>query len=97
MNGKKIKKKNIMIKIKKIGKTNNYVYDISLDGSFINALGVNTLSKTDGINFKIANKFRYTEEHPYFATGEGRNGKIGKPYTGLAADVQEFEDLYLCV
>lgn len=50
---------------------------------------------TDGINFKIAEKLRYTDEHPYFATGEGRNGKIGKPYTGLAADVQEFEDLYL--
>ena len=50
---------------------------------------------TDGINFKIAEKLRYTDEHPYYATGEGRNGKIGKPYTGLAADVQEFEDLYL--
>lgn len=50
---------------------------------------------TDGINFKIADKLRYTDEHPYFCNGLGRNGKPGKPYTGVAADVQEFEDLYL--
>ena len=50
---------------------------------------------TDGVNFLSAKKLRYTEEHPYYCTGFGRNGKVGKPYTGNEADVQEFEDLYL--
>lgn len=50
---------------------------------------------TDGVNFLSANKLRYTEDHPYYCTGKGRNGKIGKAYTGNEADVQEFEDLYL--
>lgn len=50
---------------------------------------------TDGINFLSGSEFRYTEEHPYYPTGRGRNGKVGVPYTEVAADVQEFEDLYL--
>lgn len=50
---------------------------------------------TDGVNFLSAKTLRYTEEHPYYCTGFGRNGKVGKPYTGNEADVQEFEDLYL--
>lgn len=43
----------------------------------------------------IANKFRYTKEHPYYWNGKGRNGKEGVAYTGIEADIQEFEDIYL--
>ena len=52
-----------MIKFKNIGKTSNYVYDISLDGTVINALGMNVAKQTDGFNFKLPefSKFRYTK------------------------------------
>lgn len=50
---------------------------------------------TDGVNFVIANKLRYTKEHPYYWNGKGRNGKEGVAYTGIEADIQEFEDIYL--
>lgn len=40
-------------------------------------------------------KFRYTDEHPYISTGEGRNTIKGKSYTKVEADVAEFEDLFL--
>ena len=40
-------------------------------------------------------EFRYTDEHPYISKGLGRNFKEGKAYTGVEADVAEFEDLYL--
>jgi hypothetical protein len=74
---------------------NEYVYDISCDGTFINVLGMITAHNTDGVNFLCAKKLRYTEEHPYYCTGKGRNGKVGKAYVGAEADVQEFEDVYL--
>lgn len=72
-----------------------YVYDISLDGTFVNALGMNIVSNTDGINFQIPEALRYDEEHPYVSDGKGRNSVKGKAYTGIAADVREFEDMYL--
>ena len=50
---------------------------------------------TDGINFKIADKLRYTEEHPYISNGKGRNTEKGKAYVGVRADVAEFEDMFL--
>lgn len=74
---------------------NNIVYDISLDGTFVNALGMNMLHNTDGFNFKMPKTFRYTEENPYISNGKGRNTEAGKAYTGVFADVAEFEDLYL--
>ena len=40
-------------------------------------------------------EFRYTKEHPYVSTGEGRNSIKGKEYTRVDADVAEFEDLFL--
>lgn len=83
------------MEIKNLGKQNDYVYDISLDGTFVNALGCNVLSNTDGFNFKMPSVFRYTNEHPYISNGKGRNTKEGKPYTEVEADVAEFEDLYL--
>ena len=82
--------------VKKIGKTKDYVYDISLDGTVVNALGMNIVSNTDGFNFQMPNTFRYTEENPYISNGKGRNTVEGKSYTGVDADVAEFEDLYLC-
>ena len=85
-----------MIRIKNIGKTNDYVYDISLDGTVVNALGMNVASNTDGFNFQMPtdDKFRYTDEHPYVSDGGGRNSVKGKKYTKVEADVAEFEDLY---
>ena len=55
-----------MIKIKNKGKSNNYVYDISLDGTVVNALGLNVLSNTDGFNFKLPDSkdYRYTDGYP---------------------------------
>lgn len=41
------------INVKKIGKeeVNGVVYDISLDGTVVNALGMSVLSNTDGFQF----------------------------------------------
>lgn len=85
----------MVLKKEFLGETEEYVYDISLDGTFVNALGFNMLSNTDGINFKLADTFRYTDENPYISNGKGRNSVEGKAYTGLSADVREFEDLYM--
>lgn len=74
---------------------NKLVYDISLDGTVVNALGANVLSNTDGFNFQLPKKFRYTREQPYVSNGGGRNTKEGKSYIGIEADVAEFEDLFL--
>lgn len=81
--------------IRKIYKTNDYVYDISLDGTVVNALGMMVASNTDGFNFQMPNEFRYTEDKPYIGKGLGRNTVNGKKYIGVDADVAEFEDLYL--
>ena len=53
-----------MIKVSKIDNNSPYVYDISLDGTFVNALGLNVLHNTDGFNFQMPTEFRYTEENP---------------------------------
>lgn len=37
-----------MIKKKNKGKKSVYVYDISADGTIVNALGLNVISNTDG-------------------------------------------------
>lgn len=49
-------------------------------------------------NFQMPNEedFRYTKEHPYISNGNGRNSEKDKAYTGVDADVAEFEDIYLC-
>ena len=51
---------------------------------------------TDGFNFQMPKTFRYTDEHPYISNGKGRNSVQDKAYTGVDADVAEFEDTYLC-
>lgn len=86
-----------MIKIKNKGKFNNYVYDISLDGTVVNALGLNIACNTDGFNFKLPDesKYRYTKEHPYISPGLSRETKKDKAYVGYEADVAEFNDLYM--
>ena len=80
----------------KKGKTEEYVYDISLDGTVVNALGMNLLHNTDGFNFQLPDdsKYRYTKEHPYISTGMSRETEKDKEYTGFKADVAEFNDLY---
>ena len=35
------------------GNTDDYVYDISLDGTVVNPLGLNIVSNTDGFNFSM--------------------------------------------
>lgn len=87
-----------MINVKNKNNVKDYVYDISLDGTVVNALGMNVLSNTDGFNFQMPekDKFRYTEQNPYISNGKGRNSVEGKAYVGVDADVAEFEDLYLC-
>lgn len=84
-----------MISIKNKGKTDDYVYDISLDGTVVNALGLAIASNTDGFNFQMPKTFRYTKENPYIGKGLGRNTKEGKAYTEVEADVAEFEDTFL--
>lgn len=86
-----------MVKTKKIGKTVGYVYDISLDGTVINALGMNVAKQTDGFNFKLPeeSRYRYTKEHPYVSPGLSRETKEGMEYAGFKADVAEFNDLYM--
>lgn len=78
-----------------LGSSDDHVYDISLDGTVVNALGMNVLSNTDGFNFQLPREFRYTEDKPYVSTGMNRNTKKGEKYTELAADVAEFNDLFM--
>lgn len=84
-----------MVKNINIKQTKDYVYDISLDGTFVNALGMNIVSNTDGFNFQMPKTFRYTDENPYVGKGLGRNVEKGKTYTKVEGDVAEFEDLFL--
>ena len=71
-----------MVEIKNKGKIEDYVYDISLDGTVVNALGLNIVSNTDGFNFALPKKFRYTKEHPYIGKGLSRETKEGVEYIG---------------
>lgn len=84
-----------MIKISNKGKISDYVYDISLDGTVVNALGMNIAKQTDGFNFQLPSKYRYNEDNPYISTGESRETEKGKKYVGFKADVAEFNDLYM--
>ena len=76
-------------------KNGNFVYDISLSGTAVNAFGSNIIANTDGFNFQKPKKFRYTEDNPYIGLGKGRNVEKGKKYIGVDADVAEFEDTFL--
>ena len=86
-----------MISIHQINRIKDYVYDISLDGTVVNALGMNVISNTDGFNFQMPHdeNFRYTDEHPYISKGLGRNYPKDKAFTKVDGDVAEFEDLFM--
>ena len=71
------------------------VYDISLDGTVVNALGMNVMSNTDGFNFQMPKEFRYTKEHPYIGKGLNRLVKEGKEYVDEWGDIMEFNDLFM--
>jgi DNA polymerase elongation subunit (family B) len=73
----------------------NYVYDISLDGTVVNALGNNIAAQTDGFNFKAPALFKYTKDNPYISNGNNRNTKDNAPYIGAEGDVAEFNDLFM--
>ena len=91
INGKLIKH----MENKKINTTKDYVYDISLDGTVVNALGMNVMSNTDGFNFQMPTEFRYTKEHPYIGKGLNRLVKEGKEYIDEWGDIMEFNDLFM--
>ena len=88
------------INVKKMEDSQNIgvVYDISLDGTVVNALGMNVISNTDGwigFDFTKPKEFRYTKDNPYIGKGLNRYVKEGKEYTGVDADMAEFNDTYL--
>lgn len=82
--------------LKKTG-TDDYVYDISLDGTFVDAFTGFVCHNTDGFNFELPDdsKYRYTKENPYIGKGSNREVKLGVEYDGFEADVAEFNDLYM--
>lgn len=63
---------------------------------YFNKLGYAPIvGDTDGFNFKLPHQYRYTDENPYIGKGLNREVTEGKAYTGFAADVAEFNDLYM--
>lgn len=50
---------------------------------------------TDGFNFQLPKKYRYTEDKPYISSGLSRETKEGKKYIGFEADAAEFNDLFM--
>ena len=50
---------------------------------------------TDGFNFELPEKFRYTKDNPYISPGLSRETKKGKKYIEFEADLAEFNDLYM--
>nr|DAS58168.1 MAG TPA: hypothetical protein [Caudoviricetes sp.] len=74
---------------------NEPVYDISLDGTVVNALGMNVISNTDGFNFKLPSSFKYTKEKPYIGKGLNRLVEKDKEYFDEWGDLMEFNDLFM--
>jgi hypothetical protein len=85
------------MKVNKLKEDVRVVYDVSADSTFVNALGMNVLHNTDGMNFKQPSEFKYTEENPYISEGLNRNTKKGKEYVGPWGDLAEFNDLFMRV
>lgn len=71
-----------------------YVYDISLDGTVVNALGHNVAKQTDGFNFQMPSE-EVLKTRIYIGKGLNREVKEGKEYHGVEADVAEFNDLFM--
>lgn len=83
------------MEVNKLKEDIRVVYDVSADSTFVNALGMNILHNTDGMNFKQPSEFKYTEENPYISEGLNRNTKKGKEYIGPWGDLAEFNDLFM--
>ena len=83
-----------MARIAKTWKTDDYVYDISLDGTVVNALGVSIASNTDGLNYSMPPEESLATRH-YVGKGLNRLVEKDKEYTGVEADLMEFNDLYM--
>jgi hypothetical protein len=90
-----MKKNNVVISNEIIENDDEYVYDISLDGTFVCANGDIVCSNTDGFNFQLPDNQRYTKEDPYIGKGLNRAVEKGKEYNGIAGDVAEFNDLHM--
>lgn len=71
-----------------------YVYDISADGTFVNALGLIVCHNTDGFNFQMPSE-EILKTRVYIGKGLNREVKEGKEYHGVEADVAEFNDLFM--
>lgn len=87
-----------MIKTENLGNKNmGTVYDISLDGTFVDAFTGLVMHNTDGFNFQLPpeESYRYTKDNPYIGKGSNREVKLDKAYVGYEADVAEFNDLYM--
>lgn len=83
-----------MIEAINLGNTEEYVYDVSLDGTVVNALGLNVCSNTDGFNFQLPPDEELEKRH-YIGQGKNRNTVKGKEYHGVEADTALFNDLFM--
>lgn len=72
----------------------SYVYDISLDGSVVQAIGNQLVTQTDGFNFQMPSE-EELEKREYVGKGLNRNTVEGKIYKKVDADVAEFNDLFM--
>lgn len=72
----------------------NYVYDISLDGSVVECIGNQIITQTDGFNYQMPSE-EELEKRVYIGKGLNRNTVEGKVYKKVEADVAEFNDLFM--
>jgi len=89
---KSFRKTNTVWTTDNINNPDNYVYDISADGTFIAGVGGIIAHNTDGFNFAVPkdiNNFKY------IGKGLHRFTEEGKEYVGTEAAVAEFNDLYM--
>ena len=64
--------------------------------SHFNEIGYTpTAGTTDGCNFILPTKHRYTQENPYYCPSDSKCENKYRPYYGMDADIQEFNDKYL--
>jgi DNA polymerase elongation subunit (family B) len=71
---------------------NDYVYDISANGTFICGIGGVIAHNTDGFNFSVPDNVDTIE---YTSNGNHRFNKEGVTYKGLKAVVAEYNDKYM--
>lgn len=71
---------------------NEYVYDVSANGTFIAGIGGIIAHNTDGFNFALPDN---VDEFEYVGKGLHRFTEKGKVYKGVEAPVAEFNDLYM--